>query len=70
MAVFVTLASGDRVNLGAVLYVREYNDPVLGTMYRLHFAEREIITVKDAEDVKKIREALDRLELLRSDASE
>ena len=59
---FLKLANGNRVNVAAALYIREYNDPALGRVYRLHFTEQEIITVSDAGDVEKVKQALNDIE--------
>lgn len=56
---FLKLATGDHVNLAAVAYVKQYNDPDFGRLYRLFFTEQVIFTVSGTEDVKKIEMALD-----------
>jgi len=58
---FLQLASGDYVNISAAVCIKRYDDPAIGSVFRIHFTEREIITVSDPEDVEKVGAALNRL---------
>jgi hypothetical protein len=58
MAMFLELRSGDYVNISAAVYVKQYDDPALGKVFRLHFTEREIVTISDPDDLQKVENAL------------
>jgi hypothetical protein len=58
MAMFLKLGAG-HVNIAAAVYVKQYDDPALGKVFRLHFTEREIITISDPDDLQKVEKALE-----------